>query len=173
MGEFVEWLATLGADQIDLGELIDPSRPVMIQYAQALWAWGTVSYGNKLLTIGLTAGIQNAAAAPSVYRGPDQSGPVNWPDEIGLHLYGPVPFPGHGSFYSIATLMLQRLLAFGMPKTIKLSIHERYDFSETITNAEMARLIADYPDFNWTRILQWPLDSAGRNTSPPVRGCAL
>lgn len=174
-GQFLVWIRSLGPDQIDLGEMINPGLPVMMRFAQTLWGWATVSWGNAVPTIGLTAGGQNATAAPGVYRGLDQSGPINWPEEIGLHLYGPVPFRGHGSFYSIGCLMLNELLTQGMPLTTKLSIHERYDFIDATTNAETARLITDYPQLNWARVLQWPmLTGTGQfATSPCLTGASF
>lgn len=68
--------------------------------------------------------------------------------------------------------MLDKLISLGMPLTTKISIHERTDFSDRVTNAEQSRLIADYPQLNWTRVLQWPMLLGGGQfaMSPPVRG---
>ncbi len=170
-GGFVNWCHSLPVDVVDLGEVIGFGS-VVTQWAQRTWAWATAGWGNAAVTIGLTSGVQNVDAALSVYKGSDQTGPVDWPAEIGLHLYGPVPFPGHGSFYSIGSLMIAELLALGMPLVTKISIHERTDFSDVVTNAEQARLIADYSQVNWTRSLQWPMVLGGGQfaMSPPVRG---
>ncbi len=156
LGNLVPWILGIpGVDCVDLGELIIPSQPVVMAYARTVWTWATTAYGNTRVTMGLTAGVANAIACADVYQGLDPVGLVNWPKELGLHLYGPTDIKGEGSLYSIGSQMIARLDDLGC--TSRLAIHEMFDWRDKTSLAEARALVRDTGEERWARVLEWPI----------------
>lgn len=172
---------------VDFGELVDPSKPVVLSYAQTLWAWYTTAAGgppdNRVTDamIGVTPMPANIAALPGVFNGGNPGGPVNWPRtrdgkiRLGVHVYGGTPAPRWGSAYDALAGTEASLQSIVDPSQCALEISETYDFGDVDECMELQRAWSDNPQWNVTRVLQWPLRPGVPDfgTSPCVRGWPL
>lgn len=164
---FPEWSYDL------CGEWIDPNNDVVMAYAKTIWTWYTTEFwlGKRCedATISFTPEPQNIKAVLDVFRGLDPTGPVNWPKQLQIHIYG----ESEGSVFGSAHEALEYALD-GLPMdahdNCEIAIGEMYDVRDKTSLAEIQRAVKDNPSWKWKHMIQWPEMRPGVNTSPALEG---
>lgn len=139
---------------VGLPYLIDVFGEGTGDFARNLWTWYTAAYFPGGLAV-TDASISVAVSKTNVNNLP-QIFSRNWPTEILLDVYGETDDQGWGSTYSTICGALAALEAGGVPKSIPVSINERWPFTNQMMTEEIARAMKDNPAWQLARQLQWP-----------------
>lgn len=171
--------------RIDLaGESIPTldTETTLMEYVQTLWTWYTTAYslGKRCqdATISFVPDPEAIKNLPTVFRGDDPNGLVNWPD-LETHVYGAEDVPGWGSAYTVLCAVLDSLDAFLAPPETLVDVGETYSFRDLSTVAGLLRSANDRPKRKVNRLLSWPMTRAGElagqafDAAPGVEGITI